>query len=132
MGKKSARGRSPVPPSPAEKLPAPAPFPAATTPTLAVPGTLPATTKPRSKSRSRSRSKSNRKAKKDRTVDTSYKSEGVNDNDVFLLPGSDYITAIGLTIAATIVRLYKIYQPTSVVFDEVQYVVNVFIIPELH
>jgi dolichyl-phosphate-mannose-protein mannosyltransferase len=51
---------------------------------------------------------------------TSYKSDGVNDNDVFLLPGPDYVAAFGVTVLATIVRLFKIYLPTSVVFDEVQ------------
>lgn len=50
----------------------------------------------------------------------SYKSDGVEDNDVFLLPVSDYQIMFGLTILAAIVRLFRIYQPTSVVFDEVQ------------
>lgn len=51
-----------------------------------------------------------------------YTSEGVNDNDVFLLPISDYQVMIGVTVLAAIVRLFRIYQPSSVVFDEVQYV----------
>ena len=51
-----------------------------------------------------------------------YGSDGVEDNDVFLLPLSDYNVVIGVTILAAIVRLFRIYQPTSVVFDEVQYV----------
>ncbi len=51
-----------------------------------------------------------------------YTSEGVEDNDVFLLPVSDYQVMIGVTVLAAIVRLFRIYQPTSVVFDEVQYV----------
>lgn len=51
-----------------------------------------------------------------------YSSEGVEDNDVFLLPGSDYQVLLGLTILGALVRLFRIYQPTSVVFDEVQYV----------
>lgn len=55
---------------------------------------------------------------------SSYKSDGVEDNDVFLLPGSDYVVALGITIVATMVRLFRIYQPSSVVFDEVQYVNN--------
>lgn len=50
-----------------------------------------------------------------------YGSDGVKDNDVFLLPLSDYQTMICLTVLAAIVRLFRIYQPTSVVFDEVQY-----------
>lgn len=104
MGKSnSARGRSPLPPS--EKLP---PTPS----NLAVP----TAGKARSKSRSKSRSKNKNKNKEN----TSYKSDGVDDHDVFLLPGADYIVALGLTVLATVVRLYKIYQPTSVVFDEVQ------------
>lgn len=51
-----------------------------------------------------------------------YSSDGVKDNDVFLLPGTDFQILIGVTILAAIVRLFRIYQPTSVVFDEVQYV----------
>lgn len=50
----------------------------------------------------------------------SYKSDGVDDNDVFLLPISDYHIMLGLTLLAAIVRLFRIYQPSSVVFDEVQ------------
>jgi dolichyl-phosphate-mannose-protein mannosyltransferase len=49
-----------------------------------------------------------------------YTSEGVEDHDVFLLPGSDYQAMIVVTVLATIVRLFRIYQPSSVVFDEVQ------------
>jgi dolichyl-phosphate-mannose-protein mannosyltransferase len=52
-----------------------------------------------------------------------YTSEGVKDHDVFLLPGSDYQAMIAVTVLAAIVRLFRIYQPSSVVFDEVQYVV---------
>ena len=51
-----------------------------------------------------------------------YTSDGVEDNDVFLLPISDYQVTILVTIVSALVRLYRIYQPTSVVFDEVQYV----------
>ena len=50
----------------------------------------------------------------------SYQSEGVEDHDVFLLPVSDYWVVLALMVLATAVRVYKIYQPTSVVFDEVQ------------
>lgn len=104
MGKSnSARGRSPL--QPAEQ---PLPIPS----TLAVPSSG----KARSKSRSRSRGGKKKTAKKS----TLYKSDGVEDHDVFLLPGADFVVALGLTVAATVVRLYKIYQPTSVVFDEVQ------------
>lgn len=52
-----------------------------------------------------------------------YGSDGVENNDVFLLPLSDYQTVICLTILAAVVRLFRIWQPTSVVFDEVQYVI---------
>jgi hypothetical protein len=51
-----------------------------------------------------------------------YTSEGVVDHDIFLLPGSDYQILIGITLLAAVVRLFRIYQPSSVVFDEVQYV----------
>lgn len=49
-----------------------------------------------------------------------YTSDGVVDTDVFLLPGSDYQVMIVVTILAAVVRLFRIYQPSSVVFDEVQ------------
>lgn len=50
----------------------------------------------------------------------SYASDGVADNDVFLLPVSDYQIMIGITLLSAVVRLFRIYQPSSVVFDEVQ------------
>lgn len=50
----------------------------------------------------------------------SYKSDGVEDNDVFLLPGTDYLVLLALTIVGAAVRIFRISQPTSVVFDEVQ------------
>ncbi|KAI1803714.1 glycosyltransferase family 39 protein [Daldinia bambusicola] len=50
-----------------------------------------------------------------------YTSEGVEDNDVFLLPFSDYQVMIILTIIGAVVRLFRIYQPSSVVFDEVHF-----------
>jgi dolichyl-phosphate-mannose-protein mannosyltransferase len=49
-----------------------------------------------------------------------YTSEGVEDHDVFLLPFSDYQVMLVVTILGALVRLFRIYQPTSVVFDEVQ------------
>ena len=49
-----------------------------------------------------------------------YGSEGVTDNDIFLLPGSDFQLMLLLTALAAAVRLFRIYQPSSVVFDEVQ------------
>ncbi|KAI5806923.1 Dolichyl-phosphate-mannose-protein mannosyltransferase-domain-containing protein [Geopyxis carbonaria] len=45
----------------------------------------------------------------------------VKNNDVFLLPGSDYNLMILLTVLAVGVRLFRIYQPSSVVFDEVHF-----------
>ncbi|KAG9771237.1 PMT-domain-containing protein, partial [Aureobasidium melanogenum] len=51
----------------------------------------------------------------------SYASEGVTDNDVFLLPASDYQIMGLLTVVACVVRLFRIYQPSSVVFDEVHF-----------
>lgn len=49
-----------------------------------------------------------------------YGSDGVTDNDIFLLPNSDFQLLGVLTAIATVVRLFRIYQPSSVVFDEVQ------------
>jgi dolichyl-phosphate-mannose-protein mannosyltransferase len=45
---------------------------------------------------------------------------GIKDNDIFLLPSSDYSIMVMLTIVAVVVRLFRIHQPSSVVFDEVQ------------
>ena len=50
----------------------------------------------------------------------SYASHGVKDNDIFLLPSKDYQIMGALTVLALAVRLFKIHQPSSVVFDEVQ------------
>jgi dolichyl-phosphate-mannose-protein mannosyltransferase len=49
-----------------------------------------------------------------------YGSDGVKDNDIFLLPASDFQLLGVLTVVAAVVRLFRIYQPSSVVFDEVQ------------
>ena len=54
------------------------------------------------------------------TKSKDYRSEGVTDNDIFLLPVSDFQLLGLLTVVASIVRLFRIYQPSSVVFDEVQ------------
>lgn len=51
----------------------------------------------------------------------SYASEGVKDNDIFLLPGSDFQILLVVTVVAFAVRLFRIYQPSSVVFDEVHF-----------
>ncbi|KAI1445197.1 glycosyltransferase family 39 protein [Annulohypoxylon stygium] len=50
-----------------------------------------------------------------------YTSEGVEDNDIFLLPVSDYYVMLVLTLVGALVRLFRIYQPSSVVFDEVHF-----------
>lgn len=47
-------------------------------------------------------------------------SEGVEDHDIFALPVLDYQVMGVMTVIATAVRLFRIYQPSSVVFDEVQ------------
>lgn len=44
------------------------------------------------------------------------------DHDIFNLPGSDWQLLGLLILVASVVRLFRIYQPSSVVFDEVQYV----------
>jgi dolichyl-phosphate-mannose-protein mannosyltransferase len=51
-----------------------------------------------------------------------YTSEGVQDHDIFSLPGSDWQLLGLLVVVAAVVRLFRIAQPSSVVFDEVQYV----------
>jgi dolichyl-phosphate-mannose-protein mannosyltransferase len=70
------------------------------------------------RSPSRSPAPARRKAVAGKHAD--YTSEGVTDNDVFLLPGSDYRLMGLITFIAAVVRLFRIYQPSSVVFDEVQ------------
>ncbi|KAJ5124727.1 uncharacterized protein N7515_008552 [Penicillium bovifimosum] len=50
-----------------------------------------------------------------------YASDGVKNNDIFKLPGSDYKLLVLVTLIAAAVRLFRIYQPTSVVFDEVHF-----------
>lgn len=80
--------------------------------------------KPLSKTgRSRSRSPNPKGKKGGVTAKSShYGSDGVKDNNIFRLPRSDYKMLLVLTALAAIVRLFRIYQPSSVVFDEVQYV----------
>ncbi|KAI9843980.1 MAG: hypothetical protein M1838_002386 [Thelocarpon superellum] len=65
--------------------------------------------------------KSRRHASPTKAAPTGYTSEGVTDHDIFALPGSDYQMMAVLTLLATVVRLFRIYQPTSVVFDEVHF-----------
>ena len=63
---------------------------------------------------------SNSSAKSGKSKPTDYSSHGVTDNDVFMLPASDLQLLGLLTVIAAVVRLFRIYQPSSVVFDEVQ------------
>lgn len=57
---------------------------------------------------------------KGKAKNSAYTSDGVSDNDVFLLPGSDYLILLLMTVLGAAVRIFRISQPTSVVFDEVQ------------
>lgn len=78
--------------------------------------------KSRSASRSPSRSpgpKNRRKARASKPSD--YTSVGVKNHDILDLPKSDYKIMLALTALAMVVRLFRIYQPTSVVFDEVHF-----------
>jgi dolichyl-phosphate-mannose-protein mannosyltransferase len=75
--------------------------------------------KKRTPSRSPGR-KPNGKQKAQSTPVQSYKSEGVGDYDIFSLPSSDWQLLVIITIIGASIRLWKITQPTSVVFDEVQ------------
>lgn len=74
------------------------------------------------RSPSRSPNSKNRKKAGGEKSYASYASDGVTDNNIFALPSLDYRILAFLTIVAAVVRLFRIYQPTSVVFDEVQYV----------
>ena len=80
---------------------------------------------PKSASRTRSEDKqvtqvANGTAKSTQAKPTDYTSHGVTDNDIFMLPVSDLQLLALLTVIAAVVRLFRIYQPSSVVFDEVQ------------
>lgn len=75
--------------------------------------------------RSRSRSPRPKTPKTTQAKPVSYASDGVKDNDVLNLPTSDYKWLVLVTLVAAVVRLFRIYQPSSVVFDEVQYVLRV-------
>lgn len=59
-------------------------------------------------------------AKSTKGKPTDYSSHGVTDNDIFMLPALDLQLLGMLTVVAAVVRLFRIYQPSSVVFDEVQ------------
>ncbi|KAK4995838.1 Dolichyl-phosphate-mannose--protein mannosyltransferase 1 [Elasticomyces elasticus] len=51
----------------------------------------------------------------------SYASDGVTDNNVTTLKSDDWGLLGVLTVIAVFVRLFRIYQPPSVVFDEVHF-----------
>ncbi|KAM3422357.1 Dolichyl-phosphate-mannose--protein mannosyltransferase [Cercospora zeina] len=50
-----------------------------------------------------------------------YTSRGVQDNNILNLKSSDWETLGVVTLIALFVRLFRIYQPSSVVFDEVHF-----------
>lgn len=50
----------------------------------------------------------------------SFASDGVDNYDVSTLKSNDWLICGALSIVALFVRLFRISQPTSVVFDEVQ------------
>ena len=72
--------------------------------------------------RSRSRSPRPKKKKQQQLNNQQRQQQAarVKDHDIFLLPTRDYEIMLALTALAAAVRLYRIWQPTSVVFDEVQ------------
>jgi len=75
----------------------------------------------KSPSRSPARSPApNGRKKQQKQKPTGYTSEGVKDYDIFNLPGSDWQLLGVLVLVAGVVRLFRIAQPSSVVFDEVQ------------
>jgi len=74
------------------------------------------------RSPARSAQPNGRQLDKKRAEPSDYTSEGVANNDILKLPSSDWQLLGFLTLVAAVVRLFRIYQPSSVVFDEVQYV----------
>jgi len=74
----------------------------------------------RSKSRSPARNGRTQQKSQQQQKVQGYASEGVRDHDILNLPSSDWSLLAMLTALATAVRLFRIQQPTSVVFDEVQ------------
>lgn len=70
--------------------------------------------------RPRSRSPAGRMAKKAKEKEDFTPPPAVKDNDIFSLPSSDYQILAGLTAIGICIRLFRLSQPTSVVFDEVQ------------
>lgn len=74
--------------------------------------------------RSPSRSPKPKNRKPVQTQPSSYASDGVKEYDILNLPASDYKLLVLVTLVAAAVRLFRIYAPASVVFDEVQYVIQ--------
>jgi len=68
-------------------------------------------------------SSSNASAAQDRDSkkSTDYTSDGVKDNDITKLGSNDWQLVGVLTLVGLFVRLFRIYQPSSVVFDEVHF-----------
>ena len=50
-----------------------------------------------------------------------YTSTGVHDYNILNLPSGDWSTLGFITLLGFFVRLFRIYQPSSVVFDEVHF-----------
>lgn len=63
------------------------------------------------------------------TKPNSFASEGVENYDVSTLKANDWLICSALSVVALFVRLFRISQPTSVVFDEVQYVFCYLLLP---
>lgn len=80
-------------------------------------------TVPRSRSRSRSPKPKKKKNGASKTAQKATFVPDVKDNDIFNLPTLDYKLVLLLTSFAVLIRLFKINYPTSVVFDEVQFVI---------
>lgn len=71
--------------------------------------------------RSPSRSPKPKNRKPVPTQPSSYASDGVKEYDILNLPASDYKLLVLVTLIAAAVRLFRIYAPASVVFDEVHF-----------
>jgi dolichyl-phosphate-mannose-protein mannosyltransferase len=65
-------------------------------------------------------SKSNGQPSTSNADSLAYTSVGVGDYDIFSIPASDWQVLGFITLLGAVVRLFRIYQPSSVVFDEVQ------------
>ncbi|KAH7078332.1 Dolichyl-phosphate-mannose-protein mannosyltransferase-domain-containing protein [Paraphoma chrysanthemicola] len=74
-----------------------------------------------SRSPARSPAPNGRKKQNKQKQPQGYASEGVKDHDIFNLPASDWQLLAVLLVVACVVRLFRIAQPSSVVFDEVHF-----------